>query len=325
MTARALFAVLLAALLAGIPARAADVSERAVNLETPTGTLSGTLKSPVAGPTTTAVLILAGSGPTDRDGNSEQFGLHPDTLKLIAQSLAAHDITSLRADKRGIGQSAGAMRTESDVRVKTYADDANAWVTELKRATGAQCVWLLGHSEGALAAEIAAQDNPDICGLILIAGAGRRLGDVIRAQLTASPNLPDPLRQTALAILAELEAGRTVASPPPELMSLFRPSVQPYMISLLAIDPAALLSQIKVPVLILQGTNDLQISVDDARLLKKAEPNAKLVLFDGVNHVLKSAPTDRAGNIATYKDASLPLAPGVSDAIVAFIAHPATP
>jgi pimeloyl-ACP methyl ester carboxylesterase len=305
-------ALLSALMFATLPA-AAD--EQKLTLAAPPGQLHGTLLS--AGKDAPAVLIIAGSGPTDRDGNAPAAGLRSDMYKLLGEGLAAKNIASLRTDKRGVGESRDAMTSEADLRIQTYADDVKSWATKLREQTGTRCVWLMGHSEGALLAEIAAQDDAGICGLVLISGAGRKPGDILREQFQQA--MPEALRPVALSVLAELEAGRTVADPPAQLAALFRPSVQPYLISWLKPDPAALLSKIKRPVLILQGDTDIQVSVADAKLLAAAQPDAKLTVLAGVNHILKLAPADRAANVATYADPSLPLAPGVVDAVADFV------
>jgi len=239
--------------------------------------------------------------------------------KRLAKDIGPRGITTLRIDKRGVGESSSALAREEDVRFGTYIADARAWASELKRRSGLKCVWLLGHSEGALVAELAAENNPDICGLILVAGAGRKAGDVIRAQLDANPNNPASLKAAANKALEQLELGHPVPDVPPELRALFRPSVQPYLISWLPLDPAAILAKIDLPVLILQGDNDLQIAVEDAKRLAAAKPDAKLVIVPGINHVLKAAPSDLAGNIATYGDPTLPVAPAVVQNIADFV------
>ena len=163
----------------------------------------------------------------------------------------------------------------------------------------------------------AVQEGDDkICGLVLLSGAGRPAGVVLREQLTA---LPAPLKTQAYDALTELEAGRTVADPPAALAALFRPSVQPYLISWLPLDPAMLLAAYDGPVFIGQGSTDIQVGVVDAQALATADPDATLKLWDGVNHVLKTAPADRAANLATYADPALPLAPGVAEDVGAFI------
>lgn len=293
-----------------------DFAPQAINLATPTGTLSGTWMR--AGKI--AALIIAGSGPTDRDGNSV-LNLRSNAYKLLAEGLAAEGISTLRYDKRGVGASQAALTAEKDLRFETYVDDARAWSHELAVRSGVERVWLIGHSEGALIAEKVAEHNPEICGLILISGAGRRAADVLREQLKTS--LPDSLKQQAFDALLELESGRTIASPPPPLLGLFRPSVQPYLISWLSLDPAAILAILKQPVFILQGDTDLQVSVEDAGRLAAARVDTHLAILNGVNHVLKVAPLERAANMATYNDPELPLAPGVLDTVLHWIReHP---
>ncbi|KDP94414.1 alpha/beta hydrolase [Brevundimonas sp. EAKA] len=265
-------------------------------------------------------VILPGSGPTDRDGNSP-MGVSASTYRLLADGLAAQGIATLRIDKRGVGQSAAAGGDEFDLRFDAYVADARAWAAEAAGRAGKPCAWLIGHSEGALIALKAVEggDDPEsskVCGLILLSGAGRPAGAVIREQLAA---LPEPMKAQAFSALTELEAGRTVADTPPALAALFRPSVQPYLISWLPLDPAALIAAYAGPVFIGQGTTDIQVGVADAQALAAADPQATLKLWDGVNHVLKTAPADRAANIAAYSTPDLPLAPGVVEDVAAFI------
>jgi pimeloyl-ACP methyl ester carboxylesterase len=182
-------------------------------------------------------------------------------------------------------------------------------------------VWILGHSEGTLHALLAAQDNPDLCGIVLVSTVGRRLGDIIREQINANP-ANAAIAPEALRILSELEAGRAVSGEGmnPALFPIFRPSVQPFMISMLAADPAELIRRYRGPVLIVQGTTDLQTTVADAERLGGARPGVTVRLIEGMNHVLKTAPAERAANFATYADPALPLAPGLVEAIADFVA-----
>ena len=287
-----------------------------VELASTPAPLHGTLLTP-EGQTRAAAVILPGSGPTDRDGNSAQFGIRAGTYRLLAEGLAERGVATIRIDKRGIGDSAVAGGAEADLRFSAYADDARAWAAEAAAKTGRPCAWLIGHSEGALVALAAVANGDDkVCGLVLLSGAGRPAGAVLREQLAT---LPEPLKTRAYDAVAELEAGRTVADPPAELAALFRPSVQPYLISWLALDPAQLAAAYDGPIFIGQGTTDLQVSMADAEAIKAAQPRAELVVWDGVNHVLKTAPTERAANIATYMDPALPLAPGVVEAVANFV------
>jgi len=280
--------------------------------------LHGTLLTP-GGPTRAAALIIAGSGPTDRNGNNP-LGISASSYRLLAEGLAGQGIATVRADKRGVGESAYPGMIEADLRFTDYADDARAWAAETARLTGQPCAWLIGHSEGAMVALVAAAGGDEaVCGLVLLAGAGRPVGAVLREQLA---NVPEPLRGQAVAILAGLEAGRPVTDVPPQLAALFRPSVQPYLISWLPLDPAAMVAAYQGPVMIGQGTTDIQVGLTDANALAAARPDARLTIWQGVNHLLKIAPADRAANIATYSDPNLALAPGVVEDVAGFILQP---
>lgn len=308
-------AIAIATALLASAAQAAPV-ESLVEID---GPLKATLLTPEGGPKGPAVVILPGSGPTDRDGDNP-LGVKGSTYRLLAEGLAAEGITSLRMDKRGMFASAAAAADPNKVTVEILAADANAWAAKLKLETGAKCVWLLGHSEGGLVALIAAQSGKDLCGLVLVSTSGRPLGAVLRDQLNANP-ANAPLLPQAMQAIDELEAGRKVdtAGMHPALMPLFNPAVQDFLIAVFRQDPTKLIAAYKGPVLAVAGSTDLQISVADSRALQTAQPNVKLVVIEGANHVLKTAPADRAANMATYADPALPLAPGVVEAIAAFV------
>ena len=290
-------------------------SETPVALPGQPAPLHGTLLTPDGAPRAVAVM-LPGSGPTDRNGDSP-LGVRAASMRLLAEALATQGIASVRYDKRGIGESQAAGTDEADLRFGDMATDARAWAAEAVAKTGLPCAWLIGHSEGALVALVAAQssDTP-VCGLVLIAGAGRPAGQLLREQLNAS--LPQALKPAAMSALDDLEAGRPTEAPA-ALAAVFRPSVQPYLMSWLPLDPARLAADYDGPILIVQGDHDIQVSMADAERMAAAQPRAELVRLEGVNHVLKVAPADRAGNVATYADPALPLAPGVGEAVGGFI------
>ena len=301
---------------------AAQISpiETFVEAPGPTGALRGTMLAPAAGHGP-LVLIIAGSGPTDRDGNSPG-GIRAAPYRLLAEGLIAHGVTTVRFDKRGLGGSVGATPDGNAVTIPDYVTDVQAWTAVIRKRTGVSCVWLLGHSEGGLIAMAAAQNQQDICGLILVSTAGRPMGEVLRDQIKSNP-ANAPLLDQALPAIDSLEAGKRVdiADMPPPLQLLFNPRVQGFLISVFSYDPVRLLAGFRNPVLILQGQRDIQIHEADARNLKSADPQATLVLLPDVNHVLKSVTSDNvAANIATYSSASLPLAPGVLDTIADFLA-----
>jgi pimeloyl-ACP methyl ester carboxylesterase len=275
------------------------------------------------------VLIIPGSGPTDRDGNSS-LGLHTDTYKLLAQGLAARGIASVRIDKRGMYSSHAAIPNANNVTIADYAGDVHAWAKAIHEKTGAACIWVLGHSEGGLVALVAAKDNSrDICGLLLVATAGRRLGDVIKDQLRANP-ANAPFLDEALRDVDLLAAGRRVdlnaKDTRREIMAIFAPQVQGFLIDVMSYDLTKVLVSNKGPMLILQGRRDIQVGEVDAHALKAANPDAKLVLLPDVNHVLKRVESDDpTANLKTYLDAKLPIASSVVDTIADFIAASKSP
>jgi alpha-beta hydrolase superfamily lysophospholipase len=261
------------------------------------------------------VLVLAGSGPVDRDGNLP--GWTNDSLKLVAQQLANRGFISLRVDKRGIGESRLAGPREEDLRFNTYVTDALTWLQVLRAEPRVSCTFLLGHSEGGLIATLVARKT-DVAGLVIVAGAGEPVGRLIERQL-ALANVPNSLQVASQGIVATLEAGQTAHDVPAELASLFRLSVQPYLSSWLGLDPGLELAHVTVPVLIVQGTNDLQVTVADAYRLKAANPQAKLRLVEGMNHILKQAAYEREANLATYADPRVPLSPELIPLIEEFL------
>lgn len=305
-------------LLLSLSAHAAR-GEQEVTLTVPGGVLHGTLSLPAFDGKVPVVLLHAGSGPTDRDGNSAMLPGHNDSLRMVADALARAGIASVRYDKRGVGASSMAGVREADLRLDHYIDDATAWLRQLRADPRFTKVVMAGHSEGALIAMVACR-QAQVDGCILIAGAGSALDDILRAQL--KPRLPAELYAQNERILLALKRGELVGDVPPALLSLYRPSVQSYLISSLRIDPRTAVAALRMPVLILQGMTDLQVSVADAQALSAAAPAARLVIVPGMNHVLKMAGGDLAQQMPSYSDPQLPLAPALVEALTAFVLAP---
>ncbi|NTZ42733.1 alpha/beta fold hydrolase [Altererythrobacter sp. SALINAS58] len=290
-----------------------------------TGPLAGTLL-PAAGQIdiadAPAMLIIAGSGPTDRDGNSP-LGVEASSYRLLAEALQARGITTLRTDKRGMFASAGAVADPNDVTIADYVADTKAWAADLREVTGQDCVWLAGHSEGGIVALATAADTVEgLCGLVLLASPGRPVGQILREQLRANP-ANAPILPQADAAIAALEKGEPVdaAALHPGLQPLFAPQVQGFVMSLMAQNPAKLLQQTELPVLVVHGVEDMQVAEADVAALEQARPDLTVLRLDGVNHVLKVVPPgDRAANMAAYADAEAPLAPQIAPAIADFVA-----
>jgi uncharacterized protein len=295
-----------------------SVHSMEMTIHAPGVTLSGTLLQP-AHSSTTAVLLISGSGPTDRNGNSPLLPGPNNSLLQLADSLAKHNIASLRYDKRGIAKShPDSIFREDEMSFDLITGDALRMYQWLQRQ-GYTRIFIAGHSEGSLVGLVVAQQVQP-AGMISLSGAGRKAGDILKEQ-TAS--LPPALHAELSQDLDSLEHGHMVSHVSPELFSLLRPSLQPYMKSWLPLNPAVLAASLHCPFLIIQGTKDLQITVADADKLHAAHPSSQLVVVSDMNHVLKKISTDLpADNISAYSDPRLPLPSEVVSSIVHFIGRP---
>ncbi|WP_434603149.1 alpha/beta fold hydrolase [Pseudomonas sp. Z4-7] len=311
-----LFALSLALLTGLVCGQAqATVLQRPISLDTGNGELFGSLLLPKSDTPVPVVLIISGSGPTDRDGNNPEGGRN-DSLKRLAWVLARHNIASVRYDKRGVAASLAATPDERNLSVEAYVADAVAWSHKLAADPRLGRLILLGHSEGALIASLAAP-QANAAAVISVSGSARPIDQVLRQQL--SSRLPPALMLRSNELLDSLKAGRPDADVPAQLQVIFRPSVQPYLISLFRQDPAQAFAALKMPALIIQGSHDIQVSVDDARQLKAAKPDAQLALIEGMNHVMRIVPNDVKRQLASYKDPNLPLAAELGVQILRFI------
>jgi len=315
------------------PALPADYGDP-VELDTPDGTLAGSLLRPEAVAPAPAdarvmnaaltasarpplVVIVAGSGPTDRDGNS-RAGLRTDAYRQLAAGLARAGIASLRYDKRGVGQSLNAVRDPAALSVDGYAADLARWLDAMRDTHRfGRCV-IAGHSEGALLATLAAR-HESVDGVALLCGTGRRVGALLRDQL--APRLDAAARADLDRALAQLEAGRPLDRPPASLgavgASVLAPSVQPLM-SWMRHDPAADLARLDTRVLIVHGSTDLQLRPADRAALLDARPDATVRLIDGMCHTLKHAEMDGASQARAYVDATLPVMPELVASVARF-------
>lgn len=310
-----------AAALALAALSAPGAAQEALTAPGPQGALAGTLVRPAGdGP---VVLIVPGSGPTDRDGNNP-LGVSAAPYRLLAEALAGHGIGSVRIDKRGMFGSAGAVADANAVTIGDYGDDVAAWIEAARAATGRDCVWLLGHSEGGLVALAAAPRVPGLCGVILVAASGQTTGEILRAQLQANP-ANAPVLADALGAIDRLERGERVAvsAMHPALQGLFAPAVQGFLINAMTYDPAALAAHVTVPMLIVQGGKDLQVPQANGALLHAAQPDAHYVFLPHMNHVLKDVASDAPqANLAAYADPSLPISTGLVEAVAGFVSDP---
>lgn len=295
-------------------ASSADSSfvESSFILNTPSGDISGKILTPKVFAQIPLALIIAGSGPTDRDGNNPM--MKNESLKKLSYELAANNIATVRFDKRGIGESRGAAKNEADLRFEDYIRDAEGWVALLKKDKRFSKIFIIGHSEGSLIGMIAALKQAD--GFVSIAGPGKSVDKVLKEQLDSQPQM---IKDLTFPIIDSLVKGKLVPDVNPMFNALFRQSVQPYMISWFHYDPQIEIQKLTKPVLIIQGTKDIQVSVDDANLLAKANPKAQLIIIKNMNHIFRVIEGDRSANMASYNNSLLPISDELANSIAVFI------
>jgi uncharacterized protein len=262
---------------------ACAISVSALGLEVTGGTLHGELWIP-AGDVSCVVLLWAGSGPTDRYGN--QPGLEPNSLRLLAQALCQRGIAVLLSDKRGVGASRSALQSEYELTSDVYAEDAACWTRLLRSDTRFSKVIFVGHSEGALIGALAAQKEPVNIYVALCAPA-QNIGEVLNQQLSRHlrPHISESLWESAITILNALKRGERVSPVPPELMFIFRETVQPYLISWLQYEPVIEVHKLKCLTYWFWGSADAQVSPGEINFLNSHQRD-KTHVIEGMNHML---------------------------------------
>jgi len=261
--------------------------------------LSGTLELPKS-KTNKAILIISGSGQTDRDGNTKPMYTN-DALKKLAHELTVLGYTCLRYDKRGVGKSLSDSVSYETLRFEDYVIDASNWISYLKKDY--TNITVIGHSQGALVGMLAIQRNP-VNTFISLAGLSEDLYTTVKRQLS---NQPTMVKDAAYPILDSLKIGVKVDTVPQFLQSMMGPSVQDYFMSFMKYDPREEIKKLGIPILVIQGSTDLQITVQGATEMSKNSTYARLKIIENMNHVLRKSSADRAENMATYNNTQLPL------------------
>lgn len=307
-------------ILSGLFAHAGNnhgFSESDLVLKNSTGDIYGTLTVPINPKISPLVLIIAGSGPTDRNCNSELTRLKTNAYKMLAEKLAENGISTLRFDKKGIGESKSTIKSENDLKIETYVNDVVGWITLLESDSRFSKIILLGHSEGSLIGMIASQQK-NIAAFISVAGVGTPANEFMKKQY--KPKLPPALYAQVESIIDSLRRGKRVNNiPTGQLYIPFRASVQPYLISWFKYDPTALINKLTCPALVVQGDKDLQVGIEEAQKLAQASHSGKLLMIHDMNHVLKTISGDMQENIASYSNPRLPVNEELVSRIVNFI------
>ncbi|MEJ6792297.1 MAG: alpha/beta hydrolase [Lacinutrix sp.] len=273
--------------------------------------IDGTLLIPESSKKQNLVIIIAGSGPTDRDGN--QNFLKSNALKKLAEGLTTNNIATFRYDKRIVKQIRKG-NVDKDMMFDDFVVDAKSVINYFKATKNYNKIYIAGHSQGSLVGIIAAQGLAD--GFISLAGAGQSIDKVIIEQIekTAPMYLEDTKR-----VFKVLEEGKTTTNFPPALVSIFNLEVQPFISNWMSYNPITEIKKLEMPILIINGTKDLQVTEAEAKLLKEVAPKAELLIIEKMNHILVTIEGDNLENSKSYNESGRKLSTGFIDAIVTFI------
>lgn len=256
--------------------------------------IDGTLLMPKTKNKPKLAIIIAGSGPTDRNGN--QNFMNNNSLKKLAESLSNKNIATFRYDKRIVKQILK-KKIDPNITFDNFVEDASAVIDYFKKEDAYSQIYIIGHSQGSLVGMLAAKNNAD--GFISLAGAGQTIDEVITEQIT---NMDPSLAEGTKKAFESLKKGKLTSEYPVALSSIFRADVQPFIMNWMQYNPQEVLKSLKIPSLIINGTKDLQVSVDEAKLLKQASDQSSLKVIDNMNHVLFIIDGDELENSKSYNE-----------------------
>lgn len=257
------------------------------------------------------IIIIAGSGSTNRNGN--QPGMQNNSLKFLAEAIAKKGNTVFSFDKRIITQMKEGKLDEKSLHFDDLITDVKDIITYFKNKKKFNKIIIVGHSEGSLIGMIAAKDNADA--FISLAGPGRTIDLIITEQIEKQTPFLKAKTEENFKILKE---GKTFKLDNQMLASIFRESVQPYMISWMKYNPQEEIKKLNIPILIINGTKDIQVAESEAKLLHEANPKSELKIIDKMNHIFKEINED-AENMKSYSNPNIPIMKELSESINSFL------
>jgi len=295
-----------------VMAQEKNYTESELSIPTNSVTINGTLLKPNSVEKSALVILIPGSGPTDRNGNN--VAMKNNSLKLLAEGLTLNNIATYRFDKSVLSYTKEDKTKVESLTFNVFIDEAKSVIQYFKNSNNYSKIIVAGHSQGSLVGILASENNVD--GFISIAGAGRTIDEILVEQISKQAPF---LKDETVKVLSELKKGNTVEEFNPMLISLFNKSVQPFLISWIKYNPQIELKKLTIPILIINGTNDIQVNVSEAELLHKANTTSELVLIKNMNHIFKEINGDVNENMNSYTNPDLPIMEALITSIVAFI------
>lgn len=273
--------------------------------------IEGTLAFPDQNNKPDLAIIIGGSGPTDRNGN--QNFLKNNALKKLAHALTENSIATFRYDKRIVKQIRN-HNVDPNIKFDHFIEDAIAVIDYFKATNAYNKIYVIGHSQGSLVGMIASKDRAN--GFISLAGAGQNIGDVLIDQVSrTAPQFSEDTK----TIVSNLKKGKMINDYPPALASVFKKDIQPFMMNWMQYEPTEIIKTLQIPILIINGSKDLQVGIDEANKLKEASPKAGLKIIDDMNHVLVPILGDDLENSKSYNEPNRKISGALTESITTFI------
>ena len=288
-----------------------NYNETDLSISTNSETINGTLLNPISIDKSPLILLIPGSGPTDRDGNNSM--MKNNSLKFLAEDLIKKNIATYRYDKSVLSFTKDDKEKIDSLTINVFINEAKAVISYFKKENNYSKIIVAGHSQGSLVGMIAANNTVD--GFISLAGAGRTIDNILVEQIEKqAPYLKDE----TLRVVNELKKGNLVNDYNQLLNSLFNKSVQPFLISWIKFNPQEEIKKLTIPVLVINGLKDIQVSSTEAELLHKANKNSQLYLIKNMNHLFKEIKGDINENMGSYNNPNLPVMEELTTIITTF-------
>lgn len=252
------------------------------------------------------VIWVHGSGGVNRDGNT------PNYIKQFRDEINKKEIAFFSYDKRTANIKNVKFIQEDGIYFSDFVSDLKEVINKFKDDKRFSEIILAGHSQGSLIAMLALEN---VDKYISIAGAGETIDKTLVRQVTAQSPAFGKLTEQ---YIKELKENGSIKSVDPNLMSLFAPQNQPFLISWMNLDPIKEITKVKIPTLIINGDKDIQVQISDAENLKEAKPDATLVIIKNMNHPLKNIEKDE-DNLKSYMSADYTISNELIETIENFI------
>ncbi len=259
------------------------------------------------------VIFVHGSGNVDRNGNQMMMNANANYIKMLNDSLVSKGIAFYRYDKRTATQS-NLKFLMNGMSFDGFVEDVNLTINKFKNDNRFSSIILIGHSQGALVSMLV--DHAHVDKYISLAGPSHSVDKTIIGQVRRQNG--DSIATIVESHFKELATTGSIEKVDPNLISLFNKPTQPFMASWMKYNPTEEIKKVNLPILILNGDKDIQVSVDDAERLHEVNKKSEKVIIENMNHVLKTIEND-SENLPSYSSPDFPLSQKLVSTIEAFI------